>query len=216
LKGIYLDLWRPGRCSLEHCPAMRWWGLPAVAAGFHSPAQQTCEADCRSAPTRCWPVKGQSHREGFRFQPRACDNCRLKSLQFFSFLAFYPEPVTTELRQRSVPRLCSATRSPPGQQVPAANEAAIIPTPGQRGFQRNPILPGAHPRARRRPVLVFLGRSLALGPGPRYVEGRKGSGGKRSTSETPGATGGPVTADHRGRPRSRSRALNLPNASHGT
>ena len=73
---------------------MRWWGLPAVAAGFHSPAQQTCEADCRSAPTRCWPVKGQSHREGFRFQPRACDNCRLKSLQFFSFLAFYPEPVT--------------------------------------------------------------------------------------------------------------------------
>src|ERR1039457_660777 len=56
----YLDLWWPGRCSLELCPAMRGWGLPAVATGFHSPARQTCEADFRSAPTRCWPVKGRT------------------------------------------------------------------------------------------------------------------------------------------------------------
>ena len=67
---------------------------------------QSSPPDLRSGlPVGSYPVlagQRENHREGFRFQPRARDNCRLKSLQFFSFLAFYPEPVTTELRQRTV------------------------------------------------------------------------------------------------------------------
>src|ERR1019366_437023 len=136
---------------------MRWWGLPAVAAGFHSPAQQTCEADCRSAPTRCWPVKGQSHREAFRFQPRACDNCRLKSLQFFSFLAFYPEPVTTVLRQRTVTPTWQRYAVVAGAAGPRREPGSDNPHPLPEGIPSNPSLPGARPRARRWPSLGTSG-----------------------------------------------------------
>jgi hypothetical protein len=67
---------------------------------------QSSPPDLRSGlPVGSYPVlagQRENQREGVRFQPRACDNCRLKSLQFLSFLAFYPEPVTTVLRQRTV------------------------------------------------------------------------------------------------------------------
>jgi hypothetical protein len=64
--------------------------------------------------------------------------------------------------------------------------APIIPTPCQPGFQGIPILPGARPRTRRWPVLVFPGRSLGLGYTPRYVGGRKRLETKRSTGSTRG------------------------------
>src|ERR1035438_290106 len=59
-------------------------------------------------------------------------------------------------------------REPRGENAP----------PGQGGPDGIPTLPGSGRCPRRWPVLVFLGRSLALGPGPRYVEGRNGAGGK--------------------------------------
>src|ERR1019366_5312402 len=59
--------------------------------------------------------------------------------------------------------------------TPGVNQATIILTPGQRGPTGIPILPGAGPRTRRWPVLVFPGLSLGLGRVPRYVGGRKNS-----------------------------------------
>ena len=181
MKGIYLDLWWPGRCSLEHCPAMRWWGLPAVATGFHSPARQTCEADFRSAPTRCWPVKGQSHREGFRFQPRACDNCRLKSLQFLSFLAFYPEPVTTALRQRTVTPTWQRYAVVAGAAGPRREPGSDNPNPHPDRSPRNPHPSLEHATVAKKysPSWYFRGVPLSLDVFPgisragRGLEGRE-------------------------------------------
>ena len=70
------------------------------------------------------------------------------------------------------------------------------PHPCQTRFPGIPILPGTRHRARGRPALVFPGRSLGLGYGSRYFEGRTRTGGKRSTGNTRGHR--PVTADHRG------------------
>src|ERR1019366_9572541 len=56
------------------------------------------------------------------------------------------------------------------------------PHPCQAGFPRIPILPGSGRRPRRRPALVFPGRSLGLGRTSRYVEGRKRFGGKGNAS----------------------------------
>src|ERR1017187_7895494 len=177
---------------------MRWWGLAAVATGFHSPARQTCEADFRSAPTRCWPVKGQSHREGFRFQPRAFDNCRLKSLQFFSFLAFYPEPVTTALRQRTVTPTWQRYAVVAGAAGPRREPGSDNPNPRPERISKNPIpSPERVPAQEDGPVLVLPGRSLGLGRTSRYFGGRNNLKTKRNTSGTPGATGGPIAVDQR-------------------
>src|ERR1039457_834730 len=159
---------------------MRWWGLPAVAAGFHSPGRQTCEADFRSAPTRCWPVKGQSHREGFRFQPRARNNCRLKSLQFLSFLAFYPEPVTTALRQRTVTPTWQRYAVVAGAAGPRREPGSDNPHPRPERISKNPISsPERVPAQEDGPVLVLPGRSLELGHSFGYIEGRTRTGGQR-------------------------------------
>ena len=156
---------------------------------------QSARQTCVGLPVGSYPVlagQRENHREGFRFQPRACDNCRLKSLQFFSFLAFYPEPVTTELRQRSVPRLCSATRSPPGQQVPAANQAAIIPTPDRQDSKESPSSPAAVAGQGNTPFWYFRGAFLGLDVFPGMSGAGRGLEVKRNTGSTRGHDG-PVT-----------------------
>jgi hypothetical protein len=91
------------------------------------------------------------------------------------------------------------------------------PHPLPDGTSRNSHFPRKRsPGPRRRLILVFPEPSLGLGRISRYFEGRTRSGGKRSTSETPGATGGPATAVQAdGRDAGHGCGLNLPNASHG-
>ena len=74
--------------------------------------------------------------------------------------------------------------------IPAANQAPIIPTPGQTGPGGVPTLPGSGRRPRRRPVLVFPGLSLGLGPGSRYFGRWKNSGALgEAEARWPGGTG---------------------------
>src|ERR1039458_7316143 len=67
----------------------------ALGRGLHAP-----RLPCQLCPGAFSLGEGDLHPQLPALDAR--DNCRLKSLQFFSFLAFYPEPVSTALRQRTM------------------------------------------------------------------------------------------------------------------
>src|ERR1019366_2884182 len=148
---------------------------------------QSTPTDLRSGlPVGSYPVlagQRENQREGFRFQPRACDNCRLKSLQFLSFLAFYPEPVTTVLRQRTVTPTWQRYAIVAGVAGPRREPGSDNPNPRPERISKNPIpSPERVPAQEDGPVLVLPGRSLGLGRTSRYVGGRNNSKTKGTTS----------------------------------
>ena len=141
---------------------------------------QSSPTDLRSGlPVGSYPVlagQRENHREGFRFQPRARDNCRSKSLQFFSFLAFYPEPVTTALRQRTVTPTWQRYAVVAGAAGPRREPGPDNPHPPcQTGVQGIRLPPGTRPGQEGTRPWYFRGAPLGLdvfpgmsgaGPGP--------------------------------------------------
>ena len=84
----------------------------------------------------------------------------------------------------------SAQRSQLIDPIPAANQAAIIPTPGQT----EPVVLGSGRRPRRRPALVLPRRSLGLGDTPRYFGGWRKSRALGKPRPAPVSGPVPVTA----------------------
>jgi hypothetical protein len=133
---------------------------------------------------KCWhPERPESGRAATRANsagPRPL-------AAFLSFLAFYPEPVTTVLRQRTVTPTWQRYAVVAGAAGPRREPGSDNFNPRSGRIPRNP-LPSWNKSTwpRRWSVLVFPGRSLGLGHGCRYFEGRKGSDGKGSTGNTRG------------------------------
>ena len=103
----------------------------------------------------------------------------------------------------------------PEQQIPAANQAAINPNPRPERIPTE-----SHPSlervtlAKKVPALVFPGRSLGLGYGPRYFEGRTRPGSEEKYREHQGATVA-RSPSIRWTTETPVTPLNLPNAHHG-
>src|ERR1035438_6685764 len=110
--------------------------------------------------------------------------------------------------------ICS-TMAKKSQRAKFSLVKAIIPIPAECAHRKWIHIPAAIiPTPCRWLVLVFPGLPLGLGHVSRCLGGRKGSGGEEKYREHQGR-GGPSNRRSGGRPGCRSRALNLPNASHG-
>src|ERR1035437_5517415 len=171
---------------------------------------QSSPPDLRSGlPVGSYPVlagQRENHREGFWFPPRARDNCRLKSLQFFSFLAFYPEPVTTALRQRTVTPTWQRYAVVAGAAGPRREPGSDNPNPRPERISKNPIpSPERVPAQEDGPVLVFPGRSLGPGRTSRYFGGPEQLEDEEKSIRNTRGHGRPGDRRSDGRPTRRSR-----------
>src|ERR1019366_7118630 len=140
----------------------------ALGRGLHAP-----RLPCQLCPGAFSLGEGDLHPQLPALD--ACDRCRLKSLQFFSFLAFYPEPVTTALRQRTVTPTWQRYAVVAGAAGPRREPGPDNPPPCQTGVQGIRLPPGTRPGQEGTRPWYFRGAPLGLdvfpgmsgaGPGP--------------------------------------------------
>src|ERR1017187_5053508 len=138
----------------------------ALGRGLHAPS-----LPCQLCPGAFSLGEGDLHPQLPALD--ACDRCRLKSLQFFSFLAFYPEPVTTALRQRTVTPTWQRYAVVAGAAGPRREPGSDNPPSRPERISKNPIPPrSASPRKKMTQSWYFRGAPLGLD----MVPGMSGAG----------------------------------------